>query len=263
MRLSSVFLVFAVVASAGLGKRIYKDGSSRHSSPSLSDDKAAAGYQQIKPLSNAALLAAGLPPRSPKFLQDGIFKRQASRVELAPRQAVSMTPLALPFMAHMVVKDMNGLALGFISQTLNGYYQFKFITDITKAAIFTVSSTTGFVDIAVAGQALPFIGIGLGPGSKGNRFGPGNAAWGYITIVPSSWYEVAGDFVGSGESTIWQIDPWTLSVTAQWRNFAVSVPLIIFTEGIAGLSLTADLQAYSAAFPTQTVQPVALSLLPI
>ncbi|KZT32966.1 hypothetical protein SISSUDRAFT_457459 [Sistotremastrum suecicum HHB10207 ss-3] len=54
---------------------VYMDEDGVLWSHPVMDGKAVTTNHTLKPLSNRALLAAGLPPRSPKFVRDAVAKR--------------------------------------------------------------------------------------------------------------------------------------------------------------------------------------------
>ncbi|KZS95756.1 hypothetical protein SISNIDRAFT_325611 [Sistotremastrum niveocremeum HHB9708] len=256
-----VLLLVALLASsvfALIPNPVYEDEFGTQYSHPLIDGKVLSFISDIKPLSNRDLLAAGLRPRSPKFVQDAVAKRVPTPVDFAARELPSQLPI--PSSAHIIVKNAGGATLGFIARGLTIFDTFPITQDISQAAVFTPSANNnGFYDLAVASEPSPFIGIVTGV--AGDNFESASPSYGFMSPVPESSNPNSNNpFDSPGESQIWQINPVTLSVTAQWRNGGTDSPLTIFHDiSFGDLDFAGDLGAFSDAFG-DTVEPVTLTL---
>ncbi|KZT31455.1 hypothetical protein SISSUDRAFT_1038425 [Sistotremastrum suecicum HHB10207 ss-3] len=262
--------IFAVFFASVFADLVFEDGFGRpHSHPLVNGEFVATAKRVSRPLTNRELLAAGLPPRSPKFLQDAVVKRVASAraspvaygAELAPRQVPSVTPPEIPSVGLITVKNTANVPLGFVSSDLTDNGTFEISSGVTSSAFFDFPIQSGFVDIAVEDQAYPYIGIAIG--GRGDTFGPGNAAYGFLAPVSKSSQEASGNTIGTpGESTIWQIDPFSLGLSAFFRAPGGDVPLTIVNDLTSGdLLLVGDVTAFQQAFPRESIQVVTFTLL--
>ncbi|KZT32788.1 hypothetical protein SISSUDRAFT_485573 [Sistotremastrum suecicum HHB10207 ss-3] len=164
-----VLLLVALLASsvfALIPNPVYEDEFGTQYSHPLIDGKVLSFISDIKPLSNRDLLAAGLRPRSPKFVQDAVAKRVPTPVGVSS--------------AHIIVKNAGGATLGFIARGLTIFDTFPITQDISQAAVFTPSANNnGFYDLAVASEPSPFIGIVTGV--AGDNFESGSPSYGFMS----------------------------------------------------------------------------------
>jgi len=213
---------------------------------------------------NARRFAMGLTPKRPATLPERVTApgriRNPSRV-VAPRQG-GLSPSGLTGLTGTIAVFAGASLLGLISQDLNinGGYQVGL-----PAAVFTLSGTTGYIDIAVQGAQYPDLGGGLS-GGGGSAMGQGSAAFAFIAAVqqttgPASNYD---NSVGSpSESNIWSINTATLEITASWTNpTGDRVDVTIFNDiSFSELDLTGDLSTFSSTF-ADSVEPVTFYFVP-
>ncbi|KZS95732.1 hypothetical protein SISNIDRAFT_494042 [Sistotremastrum niveocremeum HHB9708] len=271
MRVLSLFLLFATFFAVGLGEFVYQDESGRNHSHPLVDGKPITVNRVLKPLSNGALFSAGLPPRSPRFVLDAHAKRKASPVQVAPRQVISQVPpppLPSPDQPlRIVVSDAFGVPMGFVDTNLNTAHCFQITSYVDIAATFYLPTPdgSGYYDILVQNQAYPYIGIATG--NLGTGYGQTSPSYGFVTPVSGSDYPYSYNdniFNHAGESTIWQIDPVTLDLSAFWQSAEGDrIPLTIFHDFTTGsLDLTVGLDYFYMRYG-EPVESVGFTLAPI
>ncbi|KZS89492.1 hypothetical protein SISNIDRAFT_469263 [Sistotremastrum niveocremeum HHB9708] len=245
-RVFLVSLLAASFSSLAAGDKIYTDISGTSFSHPLINGQVATASPPVvwKPLSNRALLAARLPPRSPKFVESLVAKRRPSAVD-----AISGT-------ATIIVKDENGATLGFVGKELTDFDTFPITQDSTLALTVTVvpspDPTSDFVDLKIPGQPADTSFVGLALGAAGAAFGKGNAAYGFMgpiseSTTPDSDTNNVG---GASESQIWTLNPSTLVLSALWRGESGDpIPLTLFADGTFGdLDFAGDLTAFVNKF---------------
>ncbi|KZT35037.1 hypothetical protein SISSUDRAFT_1064817 [Sistotremastrum suecicum HHB10207 ss-3] len=203
----------------------------------------------IKPLTNAQLLAAHLPPQPPRPIAAKVVggkKRSPSPVDsaLAPRTSSASID---PHGVILVRKESTKEVLGYVSNVLNVFDCFGITTDLSKAATFDLDSTTDFFSIAVEKQSAPVIGAAQGPsGDVPLALGPGSGNFAALCPVQKTT-GVAHDELNSlqspSESDIWSINPSTLEVTAHWTNpdGTRTLATIFFDTTFQDLEITGDL----------------------
>ncbi|KZS96064.1 hypothetical protein SISNIDRAFT_483464 [Sistotremastrum niveocremeum HHB9708] len=111
----------------------------------------------LHPLPNSVLRSFGLPINAPRSLPKREKARSPTPREMAPRQLQSAPPL--PDSGHIIAKDASGgVTLCAIAQELSVFSTFTCTEDLTQAATFTITSTNGLINIAVAGESAPQFG---------------------------------------------------------------------------------------------------------
>ncbi|KZS95764.1 hypothetical protein SISNIDRAFT_464099 [Sistotremastrum niveocremeum HHB9708] len=217
MRIFGFLLLSGAVFSGVLGGWVNVE---KRSTAGAGDGKSISDAEKplLKPLSNAVLLAAGLRPRAPKFVQEAVARRRPSAVEMAPRQIVTTTPISGT--GHIVINGAGGAPIGFVGP-ISSYNIYQLTQDPSQATtviIFNLFSTSGYIDlISDSGGPSTFVGIAT-PFSDGN-FNTGSSEYGYMSPVSESYLPNSiNPRAEAGESTIWQIDPITLALTASWHD---------------------------------------------
>ncbi|KZS91654.1 hypothetical protein SISNIDRAFT_487315 [Sistotremastrum niveocremeum HHB9708] len=256
MRSSILLLLYAAFTTAILGKSIHNpnDGPFR--------DMLATQTSPLKPLSNRALLAAGLPPRTPQFARRALTRRVPSGVELAPRQAPSLLPL--PDIVQILVKDDFGDTLGYVSPPSLTDYTFTVVQTIAQAGLFFITSQTGYVNIGSvqSSSGAPFLGIVAG--TAGDDFSSQDSSvWGYLALAGgSSFPSTSNPRNAYAESQVWLIDPFTLNLIPAWddpRTSSRDFLNVIYDSTYDGLRVTPNPELYANTYGEQ-VQEVILTL---
>ncbi|QRV93369.1 hypothetical protein RhiJN_21387 [Ceratobasidium sp. AG-Ba] len=191
------------------------------------------------PATNAERFALGLTPLKPKsrrhrggphsgYLSGGTRVRSAPRAETSPLPPVSVT-------CNLVVKDTDGLSLGYVSPTWNDYGEYGATQQSPEGALsMTFSypadspSQLNMVAINSPDSKYPNVGAVVGFSSDSSDLKPGEFSYVYLTgteTIPSgppqsanSAYRHASGFDDGAESAIWNYDPSSQSITPQWIN---------------------------------------------
>ncbi|KZT36121.1 hypothetical protein SISSUDRAFT_1050324 [Sistotremastrum suecicum HHB10207 ss-3] len=255
-RILLVSVLAASVSTLAAAEKIYTDISGTSFSHPLINGQVVTASPPVvwNPLSNRALLAARLPPRSPKFVESLVAKRRPSAVELAPRGTSSQTPITGT--ANIIVKDENGATLGFVGKQLTDFDTFPITQDSTLALTVTVVPSTDpssdFIDLKIPGQPADTGFVGLALGAAGDAFGKGNAAYGFMGPISESTTPDSdpNNVGGASQSQIWTLNPSTLVLSAFWRGESGDpIPLTLFADGTFGdLDFAGDLTAFVNKF---------------
>jgi hypothetical protein len=180
-----------------------------------------------------------------------------------------------------VYRTSDDTLLGYVGTSLTVFDTYP-ITSSAANALDVEIDTTASVPFSLLASnppdpSFPYIGGALG--AAGNSFGPGSAAYAFLTELPLG--SSSNNPIGSpGESAIWTLGANNV-LSAEWTNGnTVSGPLTLFHDiSFGDLDMTGDLNSFVNDFgdtveavtfvftgdiptgPTPTPEPASLALL--
>ncbi|KAG8804516.1 hypothetical protein FRC17_005956 [Serendipita sp. 399] len=169
--------------------------------------------------------------------------------------------------------------VGYLSKDVGSSGRMIYTTDISKAETIRYMGpssqytpvTRGELRRAGAPGNLPFLGLIRGLASTNNNIGPGSANYLHLAdtahtdpgalpaVGPNSETAQSGVSLAI-ESSVWNIDAYSGSITAQWINSDGSTPTTTLATWGQSLIATGDLAALQAQFPN-TYNPVRFQIL--
>ncbi|KZS93936.1 hypothetical protein SISNIDRAFT_504337 [Sistotremastrum niveocremeum HHB9708] len=250
--LSSLFLIGALFAGSALSSKPHIDLLGKVLSHPLINGEVVQPNIDFAPLSNAALLAAGLPPSKPDSIPTRMIKRRPTPMEMAKRASPSIT--ATKQKGIIAVVGPAGKVIGYIAEALSTFGTFTLTQSPAKAATFTIpKATDGYINIAVANEAEP--DFGAAQGYAGPTFGPSSDAYAFLTAVqasnkPANTPNPVGE---PGESKIWVFNPLTNDISASWADStgARTDVILFYDKTYSDLGFSGDPAAFSASYGDQ------------
>jgi len=266
---SSKLSLFVTIAAAFVGpslamgfdptattnKIVAREGSSFNP---MNVDVAPLHHAAAVPETNARRMARGLAPNRPRF------RRKTSR-NVAARAVPSSGPS--PCQTITGILSVGGGETGYVSRTANTFGEYGLTADASEALTVqyqNCAGTGGPVNlVSLNGLSdYPYVGGITGFADTNSNLDPGSFNYAYIggiatdtppdsaALTESNAFSAASNIPETVETAIWQVDPASGAVTAQWVNTDGSTPTtyIVYVASSQAYALTGDINAFVANF---------------